>query len=300
MDATGVVGELRIPEPVRRAYRSTPAVAMVFIAIAFLDPVGRGLGLFQPAVHLDPAQPLSIVSSFVPRDMLILLPAVILLRLPSAVRVTPFVLGGAVAISLGQLLELPLGSVVLPPALGYTAATFVPTLGWIAMGWGLATLNPKTPPTAVAGTANLVAAVVVIAAAALGVLPLVLPRELDLRDPSILNTVFSIAVVEILGALAWGFFLRAVVRGFGDPRRPNLATSLGTFAALLAAALSLAIAVLAVIGRVDPRLLVPILQSPIYVPLFWLAGGGATSLLVVAFGLGLADPMSRVGGMVLD
>ena len=64
--------------------------------------------------------------------------------------------------------------------------------------------------------------------------------------------------------------------------------------------MSLGIAVLTVVGRVDPGLLAPIVQSPIYVPLFWLAGGGATSLLVVAFGLGLADPMSRVGGMVLD
>jgi hypothetical protein len=300
MDTTGVVGELRIPEPVRRAYRSAPGFAMVFLGLVIVDATARTLGLLQPAVHLDLARPLTVLSSFLPRDLLILLPAVILIRLPSALHVTPLVLAGAVAISLGQLLELPLGSVVLPPAMGYSAATFVPALGWIALGWGLATLNPKTPPPTVAGTANLVAAVVVIAAAILGLLPLVVPRELDLRDPSTLNTVVSIAIVEILGAVAWGFFLRAVVRGFGDPRRPNLATSLGTFAALLAAALSLGIAVLTVVGRVDPGLLAPIVQSPIYVPLFWLAGGGATSLLVVAFVLGLADPMSRVGGMVLD
>jgi hypothetical protein len=300
MDTTGVVGELRIPEPVRRAYRSTPGLAMLFIGLAIADAMVRTLGLFQPAVHLELAQPLTVVGSFLPRDLLILLPAVIVIRLPSAPRVTPFVLAGAVGVSLGQLLELPLGSVVLPPAMGYSAATLVPALGWIALGWGLATLNPKTPPPTVAGTANLVAAVVVIAAAVLGVLPLAVPRELDLRDPSILNAVVSIAIVQILGALAGGFFLRAVVRGFGDPRRPNLATSLGTFAALLAASLSLGIAVLAVVGRVDSGLLAPIVQSPIYVPLFWLAGGGATSLLVIAFGLGLADPMSRVGGMILD
>lgn len=300
METTGVVGELRIPDPVRRAFRSTPGLSMVFIGLAVLDAVARTLGLFQPAVHLDMAQPLSVVSSFLPRDLLILLPAAIVIRLPSALHVTPFVLAGAVAISLGQLLELPLGSVVLPSVMGYTAATFIPALGWIALGWGLASLNPKTPPPTVAGTANLVAVVVVIAAAVLGVLPLVVPRELDLRDPSILNTVISIAIIEILGALAWGFFLRAVVRGFGDPRRPNLATSVGTIAALLAAALGLAIAVLTVVGRVDSVLLAPIVQSPISVPLFWLAGGGATSLLVVAFGLGLADPMSRVGGMALD
>lgn len=114
------------------------------------------------------------------------------------------------------------------------------------------------------------------------------------------DTAFSIGILGVLGALAWGFFLQSAVRGFGDPGRPNLATSVGTFAALLAAALGLGIAILTVVGRVDPTLLAPIVQSPIYVPLFWLAGGGATSLLVVAFGLGLADPMSRVGGMVLD
>jgi hypothetical protein len=300
MDTTSVVGELRIPDPVRRAYRSTSDLAIVFAGLAVVDGVARMLGLVQPAVHLDLAQPLAVLGGFLPRDLLIVLPAVIMIRLPSALRVTPFVLAGAVAISLGQLLELPLGSVVLPPAMGYTAATFIPALGWIALGWGLATLNPKTPLPTVAGTANLVAAVVAIAAAVLGLLPLVVPRELDLRDPSILSAVTSIAVVAILGALAWGFFLRAVVRGFGDPRRPNLATSIGTFAALLAAVLGLGIAVLTVVGRVDPGLLAPIVQSPIYVPLFWLAGGGATSLLVVAFGLGLADPMSRVGGMVLD
>jgi hypothetical protein len=300
MDTTGVVGELRIPDPVRRAYRSTPSLAMVFVGLAVLDAVARTLGVLQPAVHLDLAQPLPVLASFLPRDLLILLPAVIVIRLPSALHVTPFVLAGAVAISLGQLLELPLGSVVLPPAMGYSAATFLPALGWITLGWGLVMLNPKAPPPTVAGTANLVAAVVVIAAAVLGVLPLVVPRELDLRDPSTLNTAISIAVIEILGALAWGFFLRAVVRGFRDPRRPNRATSLATLAALLAAALSLGIAVLTVVGRVDSALLAPIVQSPVYVPLFWLAGGGATSLLVVAFGLGLADPMSRVGGMVLD
>jgi hypothetical protein len=300
MDTTGVVGELRIPEPVRRAYRSAPGLAVVFIGLAIVDATARTLGPLQPAVHLDLAQPLSVISSFLPRDLLILLPAVIVIRLPSALHVTPFVLVGAVAISLGQLLELPLGSVVLPPTMGYSAATFVPALGWIALGWGLATLNPKTPPPTVAGTANLVAAVVVIAATVLGLLPLVVPRELDLRDPSILNTVISIAIIEILGALAWGFFLRAVVRGFGDPRRPNLATSLGTCAALLAAALGLGIAVLTVVGRIDLGLLAAIVQSPVYVPLFWLARGGATSLLVVAFGLGLADPLSRVGGMILD
>jgi len=300
MDTTGVVGELRIPDPVRRAYRSTPGLAMIFVGLAVLDAVARTLGVLQPAVHLDLAQPLPVLASFLPRDLLILLPAVIVIRLPSALHVTPFVLAGAVAISLGQLLELPLGSVVLPPAMGYSAATFLPAFGWITLGWGLASLNPKAPPPTVAGTANLVAAVVVIAAAVLGVLPLVVPRELDLRDSSTLNTIISIAVIEILGALAWGFFLRTVVRGFRDPRRPNLATSLATLAALLAAALSLGIAVLTVVGRVDSALFAPIVQSPIYVPLFWLAGGGATSLLVVAFALGLADPMSRVGGMAID
>ncbi|HEV2005001.1 MAG TPA: hypothetical protein VGQ85_00175, partial [Candidatus Limnocylindrales bacterium] len=156
MDTTGVVGELRIPDPVRRAYRSTPGLALVFIGLAFLDAVARTLGLLQPAVHLDLAQPLTVLGSFLPRDLLILLPAVIVIRLPSALRVTPFVLAGAVAISLGQMLELPLGSVVLPPAMGYTAATFIPALGWIALGWGLVTLNPNTPPPTVAGTANLV------------------------------------------------------------------------------------------------------------------------------------------------
>jgi hypothetical protein len=300
MDTTGVVGELRIPEPVRRAYRSAPGLAILFSGLAILDAVARTLGLLQPPVHLDLAQPLTVLGSYLPRDLLILLPAVILIRLPSALRMTPFVLAGAVAISLGQLLELPLGSITLPPVMGYSAATFIPALGWIALGWGLATLNPRAPLPTVAGTANLVAALVVIAAAVLGFLPLVVPRELDLHDPTTLNTVVSIAMVAILEAVAWAFFLRAVVRGFGDPRRPNLATSVGTFAALLAAALGLGIAVLTVVGRVDSVLLAPIVQSPVYVPLFWLAGGGATSLLVVAFGLGLADPMSRVGGMAID
>jgi hypothetical protein len=300
MDTTGVVGELRIPDPVRRAYRSTPGLAMVFIGLAFLDAVARTLGLILPSVDLNPARPLSIVSSFLPRDLLILLPAVILLRLPRALQVTPLVFAGAVAISLGTLLAFPLGSLMLPVAMDFSAATFIPAIGWAAMGWGLATLNPKTPPPPVAGTANLVAALVVLAAATLGVLPLVIPRELDLGDPAVRDTALSIGILGVLGALAWGFFLRALVRGFGDPRRPNLATSVGTFAALLAAALGLAIAILTVVGRIDSGLLAPIVQSPVYVPLFWLAGGGATSLLVVAFGLGLADPMSRVGGMVLD
>jgi len=156
-------------------------VLMIFIGLASLDAVARTLGFILPSVDLNPAQPLSNVSSFMPRDLLILLPAVILLRLPRALHVTPFVFAGAVAISLGTLLAFPLGSLTLPVAMGVSAATFIPAIGWVAMGWGLTTLNPKTPPSSVAGTANLVATLVVLAAATLGVLPLVIPLEVRSR-----------------------------------------------------------------------------------------------------------------------
>lgn len=300
MDTTSVIGELRIPDSVRRAYRSTPGLATAFIGLAVVDVVARILGLLLPAVDLDLARPLSVLSSFLPRDLLIALPAVIVLRLPSAVRVTPWVVGGAVVVALGTLLERPLGAVVVPISMGFSAAAVIPAIGWVAMGWGLTALNPKTPPPTVAGAANLVGLMVVVAAAVLALLPLVIPRSLDLHDPAILRAVLWIGITGILGAASWAFFLRAVVRGYAEPRRLERATSLGTFAALIAAVFGLAIAILTTVGRINPGLMEPIAQSPLYVPLFWLASGGATSLLVLAFGLGLADPMSRVGGMALD
>ncbi len=300
METTSVVGELRIPDSVRRAYRSTPGLATAFIGLAVVDVFARILGLLLPAVDLDLARPLAVLSSFLPRDLLIVLPAVVVLRLPAAVRVTPWVVGGAVVVALGTLLERPLGTIVVPVSMGFSAAVILPAIGWVAMGLGLTVLNPKTPPPIVAGTANLVALMVVVAAAMLALLPLVIPRSLDLHDPAILRAVLWIGVTGVLGALAWGFFLRAVVRGYAEPRRPERATSLGTFATLIAAGLGLAIAILTTVARVDPGLMEPIVQSPLYPPLFWLASGGATSVLVLAFGLGLADPMSRVGGMALD
>jgi hypothetical protein len=300
MDATGVVDGMRPLDAVRRTYRGASPIARVFTGLVVVDVIARTLGLVQPAVDLSPARPLSLVASFLPHDLLILLPAFVIVRLPRAIELTPWVISGAIVIGLVELVALPLSSLAPPTFPGSVAIVIVTGLGWIGIGWGLAAINPKGPPPTVAGVANLVAVAILFASAALAILPLAIPRTLDLNDPVQLDLVIRTGVLGFLASVAWAWVLRAVVRGYGDPRRPSQATSLSTLAAIIAGVLAVGVAAITIFGRVDPAILAPLTRSPIYVPMVWLGSGGAMSLLVVAFGLGLADPYSRVGGMILD
>jgi hypothetical protein len=298
-ESLGAVDPIRIPQSVQRALRETPMQARVLIALAIADVIARTLGLLGPAVDLSLSRPLSVIASFLPRDLLIALPAIIVLRLPNAYRVTPWVVAGAIVVAVAELLVQPLASLVQADLTGYAIVVLMPLAGWLAIGRGLAQINPKEPSLRVAGTANLVAALVVVASLVVALLPLVVPLPGLGQGPPI-DVAVEIGLLQVLGSCAWAYLLRAVVRGFGDPRRPAPARSAGAIAAALSAVLGLGIAVVTVLGRIDPRTLQSLTQSDVYVPLVWLGTGGAVARLVVAVGRGLAVPYRRVGGMRLD
>jgi hypothetical protein len=295
-----VVDLIRVPELVQRAVRETPMLARVFVALAIADVFARTLGLLGPPVDLSLSRPLSVTASFLPRDLLIVLPAIIMLRLRNAYAVTPWVVAGAIVVAVAEILGQPLASLVQADFTGYTLVTLMAPAGWAVIGWGLGQMNPKEPSLRVAGTANLVAALVVLASLVVALLPLVVTPAVGFGQAPPIDTAVEIGLLQVLGSCGWAYLFRAVIRGFEDPRRPDWATSAGAIAAALSAVVGLVIAVVTVLGRIDPRTLGWLTQSDVFVPLVWLGAGGALSLLVVAFGLGLADPYRRVGGMRLD
>jgi hypothetical protein len=86
-EGLGVVEPLRIPgaAAARRAFLGLPPVARLFIGLAGVDVVVRGLGLFGTGLFLFLDNPLTWFSAFFPHDALILLPALILARRPNAI-----------------------------------------------------------------------------------------------------------------------------------------------------------------------------------------------------------------------
>lgn len=295
-----VISLIRVPESVQRVVRETPTLARVFVALAIADVFARMLGLLGPPVDLSLSRPLSVIASFLPRDLLIMLPAIIMLRLPNAYAVTPWVVAGAIVVAVAEILGQPLAALVQADFPGYALVTLVAPAGWVVIGWGLGQMNPKEPSLRVAGTANLVAALVVLASLVGALLPLVVPPAAGFGQGPPIDIAVQIGLLQVLGSCGWAYLLRAVIRGFEDPRRPPWATSAGAFAAALSSVVGLVIAVVTLLGRIDPRTLGWLTQSVVFVPLVWLGVGGALSLLVVAFGLGLADPSRRVGDMRLD
>lgn len=296
----GVVDPIRVPGAFQRAVQETHVLVRVFVALAIADVAARTLGLLGPAVDLSLSRPLSMIASYLPRDLVIALPAIIVLRLRSAPAVTPWVVAGAIVVAVAEILVQPLGSFVQADFTLSVLVTLTPSAGWLMIGWGLTRINPTEPSLRVAGTANLVAALVVLAALVIAFLPLVVPPPLGFGQGPATEVAVEIGLLQVLGSCASAYMFRAVVRGFGDPRRPRLARSVGATAAALSSVLGLGAALVTLLGRIDPRTLEWLTQSGVYVPLFWLGIGGAPSLLVVAFGLGLADPYRRVGGMRLD
>jgi hypothetical protein len=299
-DDLGVVDPIGVPGAAQRAFRDAPVLARLFVALAVVDVVGRTLGLLGPAVDLSLSRPLSVIASFLPRDLLILLPAIIVLRLPNAQAVTPWIVAGAIIVAGAEILARPLAALFQADFTVYSLVILMAPAGWLAIGWGLTRINPREPSLRVAGTANLVAALVVLASAVVALLPLVVPSPPGFGEGPATDIVVEIGLLQLLASGAWAYLFRAVVRGFGDPRRPVWAMSAGAIATALSAVLGIGLAVVTVLGRIDPRTLHWLTQSDVYVPLAWLGLGGAVSLLVVAFGLGLADPYRRVGGMHLD
>jgi hypothetical protein len=110
-------------------------------------------------------------------------------------------------------------------------------------------------------------------------------------DSNALNFVAS--AMATLPALVWAVLARAVIRGAGDVRRPLVATYLATGAIILVGVGAAAMALLGIVVIVQVAFALSTGLLGWSVGFAWLGGGFAISLLLVAFGLGLADTSAR-------
>jgi hypothetical protein len=296
----GVVEPLRPPDGVVRAwwrsvawFAAQPLLARLFIGLAAIDVVVRGLGVVGPPITLDVRAPLGVLASFLPHDLLILLPAMIVIRRPSAADDTPNVLDGAVFVALAELLAYPstaLASTIAgigPWAVIAIAIITVQAVGWVLIGRGLAALTLEPTPT-VAGWAN-----VAVFGITLGVIASVAGQAIgpgiDIGDQELNRLLTLHNLVGAVAPLALAYAGRAVMRGFEDLRRREVALRLGAIAILLMAGLGLLVNTVTMLATANLGFAQSIAGAGGWGVLYWLATGGAISLLVLAFGLGLAD-----------
>lgn len=299
-----MVESLRVPDGVARAWHraaawfvAQPVLARLFILLVAFDVLARGLGIVGPPINLDVRNPLGVLASFLPHNLLILLPALIVLRRPSAAEDTPVVLDGAVFVALAELLSHP--STALAATIGGTglwavvalAAVALQAIGWVAIGRGLATINADPQPTT-EGWANL-AAFGIVTAALVSVVTFLIGPGIDVGDAQVNQLLILNALASLAAPLALAYLGRAVIRGLDDERRPELAVRLGSAAVFLAAGLGLITAVIILLATRNVGLAQAFTQNPGWAVLYWLATGAAVSLLVIAFGLGLADDGQR-------
>jgi hypothetical protein len=293
MDDLGVVEPLRLPvgvERVRRAFLELPWIARVFLALTVADVVARTLGLIAPPVALG--DPSAILVSYLPRDALILLPAIVLIRRPTAGWEMPTMVRGAVAVALVTLVAHPTVAFLADnvfddaPTSALGPASIEAALvaaSWLALAWGLRSLNPAEPTPFAAGLANLTAAAIILAAVIQFATALAIEAGSVVPDFQI--TIW-IAIIGGLGLIAVAYLTREIIRGLDDPGRPVAATRLAAGAAVLSALTALLTAAAGVVGLVAQRLL---FDQTVYVTIS-VTSEMALTLVVAAFALGLADP----------
>ena len=304
-EALGVVDPMRIPgaDRARQAWRGLPGLGRAFIVLAAIDVVARALGLFGTRLFVNLGDPLGVITAFVPHDALILLPAVLTWRRPDAVEATPLVMRGAVLVALVELLDAPLrgltsGNPLDPfvlPTIVSIAATFLTAAGWVTLAIGLRDLNAPLADQSTAGLANIVTGSIVLAAIVNLAGVLLLPQG-DLGDPR-WNALLQLnAGMFVLQALSLAYLARVVVLGNGDARRPGIARTTATAAAVLIAIGSIVSAVIGLLALSQIALAQSIWSGggPIWLAISLLTGPVAMTALVVAFGLGLADTSDGV------
>lgn len=304
-ESVGVVDPLRIPGAARgrQLWAAMPQLARIFLVLAAVDIVVRALGLFGTTLFLDLSYPLSVITAFFPHDALILLPAVIVLRRHDALVSAPLVTGGAIAVALAEVLGAPIRGLVsgnpVDPFAGPTLVALVvvaaTAAGWIAIAEGLRPLNPAISDLSAAGLANLVAGAI-----GLGVLiqlasALVTPAPEVAADSGALYKLAGAALA--LGGLALAYLGRVVILGRGDAQRPKQAIDLATVAFVLIAIGSLLTTLLTIVVL---ALRLSDVASGVLNGLALLTGPVATTALVVAFGLGLADPSGTIEPVTHD
>jgi hypothetical protein len=285
----GVVDPMRIPglAAARQRWRSLPRLAQVFVALVGVDLVIRAAGLFGTGMSLDLADPLGTSWSFFPHDLLILLPALIVWRRPDALESMPLVTQGAVAVAITELLSTPLRGVVsgnaadpfTGPTIIAVTATLVTAGGWLAIARGMRWFSPAKPDESIAGLANVVAGGLALGAIA-GAIGALFLGNIDVGQPLWNDLVRLNNAILSLSGLALAYLAWVVVRGTRDPERPFAATSLAT----------VALAALAVGSVLNPF----VGPGPVWLLVFLLTHPAATTALVVAFALGLADPSGTI------
>jgi hypothetical protein len=305
----GVVDPIRLPGFVRpgvsrggAAWQRLPMLGKAFVVLALADIATRALGVFGGALFLDPAVPISFVTAFVPRTLLILLPALLLLRRRDAASATPLVLRGAVILALVELLRDPLSSFAfgLPDGSGVVPGmgvgigrTILSSVGWLAIAIGLNAVTTGRPGAAIAGLANLVfGALLAAALISLGLTLALAPPDLGEPTWNTVSMVSNALFVVEAGVLA--YLARVVVRGSEDARRPAFARALASTATVLGAAITAVVAVLSGIILVQVVFAIPASFSLAEGAPGWLAGWPVTLALLVALALGLADNSVRL------
>jgi hypothetical protein len=251
-----------------------PRPAQAFVALTAIGLLFRVLvWLLQAFFHTDAAQPQTDI--FVLHDLVIVLPAIILWRRPTAAADTPFVLG------------LP----IVEPDAGGTQPLLkaaIETASWILIGGGLARLNRPSPQPTIAGFANLLAGALLLSTCIALLVEIASALDQTRQFVHIDWALVSVSMITTFAyPIGFAYVARAVARGLDDPNRAEVAIRLGTTAVAL---------------QIIPLVIGP-LAFALETALHWRglpAGAFATLgvmsdigfvLLLGAFGLGLADPL---------
>jgi hypothetical protein len=302
--ANGVADPIRVPAVVGRTWRrflELPTLVRAFIALTIVDVIVRAPGIVGLVLDHGVGALLGIALSFLPHDLLILLPAILVLRQADAIERTPLVVQGATVIALVEAFQGPAQDLagwlaspvdrVAPWAIVSIAVAIAGAGGWIALGRGVRQFTSPDPDSFVQGLGNLAAAGIGLAVL-LSILSLMIGPAIDVGSPNANELMTLVTFLWALQPLAWAYVVRILIRGVGDTRRPSSATAIAAFAGLLSAVLVLVTSILGLFANANVAIAQSILQSSA-LALGWLPISGAVSLVVVAFALGLADPFER-------
>ena len=294
MSDLGVVDPIGVPVRVQWWLDRVPRLGWVFIGLAAVDFLVRFFGILEPG--FGPDVPIfSVLAYYVPRAAIVALPAIIVIRRPTAQADTPWVLYGAIVVALVRILDRPtsvlIGDLlpdneVAPRILLGIVENLVIAWAWVTLGRGLTKLNPRDPQPVAKGLANLAVGAIVLASLLGFVGYLVSELRAGVGD---LGLPAAGAAVGEFAVLGFAYLLWTLGRAFDDPSRPERATRLAGGAIAVQAIASLISAIISafvVIFRPSQTFISPDLAvAPAYM------GEIAVLLIVISFALGLADPL---------
>ena len=299
MSGTSVVDPIWAQlEAIANRFRTWSGIVQAFVGVTLLDIVGRALGVISPGLQLSGGSLVSWLNAFLPHDALILLPALIVIRRRDAETATPWIVRGAVVIALVELLLSPTLAIAtnvldLGQAIDVTrwlAFIFAGAraIGWLAIGVGLMRLNPPDPNGATAGLANL--GFWLVAGAVLFDILTLIATPSNLNSGTIGGSFNLQAILFAALQLGFGYAVRATLRGLEDSSRSLPATRIAAVGALLSASMAFFSAVLTTFAVAAFPFAIA-LQAAVGQQLAILEEVVGLTLVVVAFGLGFADPL---------